>query len=172
MTDHVKDSPSPLAIHVANRLREIAGRKEPPKIAQDAGFRSPNMLNMIASGEAKLPLDRVEKLASALECDANELMRLALSQFMEDRVVRLILAAGASELKTDLDQLGTWLIALATNLRLALDAMDRTTGAAHALSALVSTDFDRVDHLRIEIEKRGTALIGYPTNRSQTAADA
>ena len=172
MTDHTKDSPSPLAIRVASLLREIAGHKELPKIAQDAGFRSANMLNMIASGEAKLPLDRVEKLASALECDPNELMRLALAQFMEDRVVRLILAAGAAQLQTELDQIGTWLIALATNLRLALDAMDRTNGAAQALSTMVGTDFDRVDHLRIEIEKRGTALIGYPTNRSQTAADA
>lgn len=161
MTD-VNNEPLNLPSYVSERLREIGDRKSKPVIAADAGFRSPGMLDMIASGEAKLPLDRVEGLAHGLECDPAALMRLALPQFMDDRTARLVVAAGATELKTKIDQLGTWLIALSTHMRIALEGMDRTAGAVQTLAELVGADFERVDHLRIEIEKRGTALIGYP----------
>lgn len=162
MTDVKNDEPMDHQSYVSERLREIGDRKSKTVIAADAGFRSPGMLDMIASGEAKLPLDRVQDLAHGLECDPAALMRLALPQFMEDRTARLVLAAGATELQTRIDQLGTWLIALSTNMRIALEGMDRTAGAVQTLAESVGTDFERVDHLRIEIEKRGTALIGYP----------
>jgi len=45
---------------------------------------------MVKNGTAKLPLDRVADLARAMECDVNDLMRLALRQFHEEDVVRCI----------------------------------------------------------------------------------
>jgi hypothetical protein len=104
----------------------------------------------------------VETVAAALECSKHELMRLALQQFMDERVVHLVLATGAAQWRTEIDQLGTWLIAVATNMRIAIDSMDRRMSAAQTLAELVSSDFDRVDRLRVELEKQATAMIGYP----------
>jgi transcriptional regulator with XRE-family HTH domain len=49
-------------------------------IANEAGFRLPNMLSMIKGGDSKLPLDRVATLARALGVDETHLLRLALEQ--------------------------------------------------------------------------------------------
>jgi hypothetical protein len=70
---------TPLADFIEKRV--LAMRPKPQnEIAEEAGFVNTNMLSMIKSGAAKLPLDRVAGLAAALECDPKLLFRLALEQ--------------------------------------------------------------------------------------------
>lgn len=54
--------------------------KNQSEISKQAGFRTPNVLSMIKTGESRLPLDRVVALAKALECDPALLFKLALEQ--------------------------------------------------------------------------------------------
>ncbi|MVO95508.1 hypothetical protein [Rhizobium leguminosarum] len=44
---------------------------------------------MVLSGEAKLPLDRVEEVAGRLRCNKHELFRLAMHQFFDDVAIGL-----------------------------------------------------------------------------------
>ncbi|WP_131120384.1 helix-turn-helix transcriptional regulator [Lichenihabitans psoromatis] len=53
-------------------------------IARETGFPKPNMLSMLKHDEAKLPLDRVPKLAAAVGADPAHLFRLALEQSWPD----------------------------------------------------------------------------------------
>lgn len=66
------------------RISDLRPTKTQIAIAAEAGFRSPNMLPMIKSGSAKLPLDRVPGLAKALECDPALLFRMAVEQLATD----------------------------------------------------------------------------------------
>ena len=68
-----------LAAYVDRRVLELKPKLQ-ADIAEEAGFTSHNMMSMIRSGATKLPLDRVPKLAGALECDPAFLLRLALEQ--------------------------------------------------------------------------------------------
>ena len=65
---------------IRKRILELRSRKNQADIAQEAGFRQPNVLSMIKSGQTKLPLDRVPGLAKALECDPRHLFGLAIKQ--------------------------------------------------------------------------------------------
>jgi hypothetical protein len=49
-------------------------------MAQQAGFKSSNMITLLKLGSSKLALDRVPGLAKALEVDPALLMRMALEQ--------------------------------------------------------------------------------------------
>jgi len=69
-----------LAKFIEMRALELRPRKSQIEIATEAGYFNPNMLAMIKSGSAKLPLDRVHSVAKALECDPKLLFKLALEQ--------------------------------------------------------------------------------------------
>jgi transcriptional regulator with XRE-family HTH domain len=71
---------SRLAKFLDTRLLELKHLKTQAQIAEEAGFRNPNMLTMIKQGSTKLPLDRVPDLATALDTDRALLLRLALEQ--------------------------------------------------------------------------------------------
>lgn len=86
---------SRLASFVAKRIKDLAGVRSQREIARIAGFTQPNMISMIKTGEAKLPLERVEKLAVALDCDPRQLAQLALEQFHGPDVLRLLQAGHA-----------------------------------------------------------------------------
>jgi transcriptional regulator with XRE-family HTH domain len=81
---------SRLASFVAKRIKDLAGVRSQREIARIAGFTQPNMISMIKTGEAKLPLERVEKLAIALDCDPHRLAQVALEQFYGPEVLRLL----------------------------------------------------------------------------------
>ncbi len=155
-------SPPSLTAFVSDRVHERLEHKSLTEIARDAGFRSADLLTKIVAGTAKLPLDRVSDVARALECDANELMRLALPQFMEGHVVQLVLSAGAAHLERKLDRMGTSLVGVATNLRIAVQAMDRTSGVLETLTEMLGRDIERFNDLCVEIEKWSSELTGYP----------
>ena len=75
---------SRLVKYLEKRVIELRPRKTQIAIGAEAGFRQPNMLAMIKSGSAKLPLDRAPGLAKALECDPAMLFRMALEQLSQD----------------------------------------------------------------------------------------
>jgi hypothetical protein len=75
---------------VAKSVLALKPRKTQAEIATQAGFPSANMMSMLKSGALRLPLDRVQPLASALEVDAAYLMLLALEQMVGDTDAKAI----------------------------------------------------------------------------------
>lgn len=50
-------------------------------------FLESRLFKMILSGDAKLPLDRVEEVAELLDCDTRHLFRMAMRQFYDKESV-------------------------------------------------------------------------------------
>lgn len=73
-----------LTKYLEKRILELRPKKTQIAIAAEVGFHNPNMLAMIKAGTAKLPLDRVAALATALECDPVMLFQLAVEQAGEN----------------------------------------------------------------------------------------
>ena len=78
---------STAAAFISKRLYELRSRKTQADIAAAAGFVSANMISMIASGRAKLPIERAVELAKALECEPAFLVRLALEQSLTQPLI-------------------------------------------------------------------------------------
>lgn len=57
--------------------------------AREDSFANSKFLELILRGDAKLPLDRVEEAALALDCDARRLFRLAMRQFYDEESICL-----------------------------------------------------------------------------------
>ena len=87
-----KSTKSRAAQFVARRIYELQSRKTQAEIASAAGFNSAGMISMIATGKAKLPLERAVSLAAALECDPALLVRLALEQTLTQPLLDQIFA--------------------------------------------------------------------------------
>lgn len=106
------DEPT-LADFVTSRIRELADERGylQQGIARAAGMK-PRMLQMIADGAAKLPLDQVRELASALGCGASELMRLALPQYLDRDVLALVYESANAAPQDELRRLHAWIVAL------------------------------------------------------------
>ena len=68
-----------LAAFIAKRVLELRPKSQ-IDIAGEAGFQNPNFISMLKNGAAKLPLDRVLALATALDCDPKRLFLLAFRQ--------------------------------------------------------------------------------------------
>lgn len=71
---------SRIASFLERRISDLKSVKSQAEIAAEAGFPSRNMLSMIKTGDARLPLDRVPALAKALDCDPAVLFKLAVEQ--------------------------------------------------------------------------------------------
>jgi len=84
---------SRIAQFIGRRIYELQGTRSQLEIAKAAGFDSPNMLSMLKTGKVKLPLDRVERLARALDCSSAELARLALEQYFDRPTLELLRGA-------------------------------------------------------------------------------
>ncbi|HEY8577772.1 MAG TPA: helix-turn-helix transcriptional regulator [Devosia sp.] len=67
---------------IETRVLELKSNKTQAEIAAGAGFVNPNMISMIKSGSARLPIDRVPALARALEVDPRRLLQLAVEQWV------------------------------------------------------------------------------------------
>ena len=80
-----------LARYVRRRVSELQSTKTQAEIAAEAGYVNPNMITMIKQGQCRLALDRVPRLARALDCDPAHLMRLALEQAIGPVAARAIL---------------------------------------------------------------------------------
>lgn len=51
-------------------------------IAEECGFDSPNIITMFKKGDTRLPLNRIEPLASALSVEPANLLRLVMLEYM------------------------------------------------------------------------------------------
>lgn len=71
---------SKIAKFLSKRIDELSGRFSQKELAQKAGFKTVNIMSMMKNGDAKVPLDRVPALASALEVDPKLLFRMVLEQ--------------------------------------------------------------------------------------------
>jgi hypothetical protein len=72
---------TPLTKFLEKRVLELRPVKSQAEIASEAGFLHPNMISLIKNGTARLPLDRVPALATALDVDPARLLQLALEQW-------------------------------------------------------------------------------------------
>lgn len=80
-----------LVVFLRERIKALRGIKTQAEIAAEAGFNSVNMLAIIKAGGCRLPIDRVQALAAALDVDPARLFLLALEQDVGDTTARAIL---------------------------------------------------------------------------------
>lgn len=99
---------------IRERVAQLEYRMSLEEISQEIGFTNPNTLRMIADGETKLPLDRIESFARALDCDTLELAGLAFEQAnMPPLLMRILRASQTILTHEELD----WLQELRTASR-------------------------------------------------------
>jgi len=67
---------SALARFLERRIDELRGLRSQREIAAAAGFKRPNVLSMLKTGETLVPVDRISALARALDVDPVHLLRL------------------------------------------------------------------------------------------------
>lgn len=67
----------------------------------EKGFCGTRLFAVVLSGDAKLPLDRVEEVSDLLECDKHELFRLAMRQFFDDSAIDLLESMCARSLSNE-----------------------------------------------------------------------
>jgi transcriptional regulator with XRE-family HTH domain len=58
--------------------------KPQKQIAEEAGFPKPNIITMFKQGSTTVPLEKIGKLAKALEVDAVHLLKLCLREYLPD----------------------------------------------------------------------------------------
>jgi transcriptional regulator with XRE-family HTH domain len=77
---------------IERAIESLACEISQSEIARKAGFKRPNMLSMIKTGKARLPLDRVPALAASLRVDPTLLFRTAMADYWpeHERTIRLI----------------------------------------------------------------------------------
>ena len=71
-----------VADFIADRLAETD--KTQRQVAQECGFEKPNIITMFKNGSTKLPLNRIGRLAKALDVEPAYLLRLAMQEYMPD----------------------------------------------------------------------------------------
>lgn len=141
-------SNSRIAAYLERRIHELRLRRSQAEIAKAAGFRSADFLSRLKSGAAKVPLDRVESLAQALDVDPGEMMPLALQQFFDREVVEMILRHGSgSRTNATANDLTADLIAIGVEItvgRHELAAIKRAVSAVDRAEQKLTARFDRV----------------------------
>ena len=66
-----------------NHQIEICGKTQ-REISLEIGYDKPNIITMFKQGLTKLPITKVEKMATALGVDPKYLLRLVLNEYMPD----------------------------------------------------------------------------------------
>ncbi|KQW31339.1 hypothetical protein ASE36_03510 [Rhizobium sp. Root274] len=72
---------SSITEYLNNRHSAVAQSDSP------GGFLGTRLFQLILFGDAKLPLDRVEKTAVLLDCNKHELFRMAMRQFYDEQTI-------------------------------------------------------------------------------------
>ncbi|MBY5746146.1 hypothetical protein HFO28_21505 [Rhizobium leguminosarum] len=73
-----------------NLVAFLKGRMAEMSVPAPAGsFLASPLFHMVLRGDAKLPLDRVEEVASVIRVDGGQLFRLAARQFYDEDAIRL-----------------------------------------------------------------------------------
>jgi transcriptional regulator with XRE-family HTH domain len=75
----------PLAQYIYKQVDiQVSRGKNQRQIAQEIGYKKPNMISMFKRGEAKVPLNKIPGLAKALNVDPAYMFRLAIQQYWPD----------------------------------------------------------------------------------------
>ena len=72
-----------IAKYLDEKIEDMKAFKTQRQIAEEVGFKIPNMISMLKNGDSKVPLDKIVLLARALDADAGHLLRLGLEQYWE-----------------------------------------------------------------------------------------
>lgn len=73
------DRPANVAEFITWQIK-LCGKSQ-VEIAKETGFPKPNVLSMIKSGATKVPLEKIGKLAKALEIDPLHLFQMVMSEY-------------------------------------------------------------------------------------------
>ncbi|WP_027478664.1 hypothetical protein [Curvibacter gracilis] len=118
----------PHSATVAQLIRERVAEssKSPSQIANEADLSSPNLLQLVGEGRAKLPVQHVQAVATALGVDPAYLVRLVVTEYLP----------GVWEVVEQALQ-GT---ALTANERKLVDAYRQVTGNSDAVPTVIDRD--------------------------------
>lgn len=118
----------PHSATVAQLIRERVAQssKSPGQIANEAGLSSSNLLQLVGEGRAKLPVQHVQAVGTALGIDPVHLMRLVVTEYLP----------GVWETVEQALQ-GT---ALTANERRLVDAYRQVTGNSDAVPTVIDRD--------------------------------
>jgi hypothetical protein len=70
------------AIFINEQIERLKSVKSQRDIALAIGYEKPNVFSMIKRGETKLPLDKIQPLAKAMDVDPTHLLRMALEDYL------------------------------------------------------------------------------------------
>lgn len=73
-----------LAKLLTDRLLVITNQKSQRDVANELGYKSPNVISMFKRGEIRVPLDKAHDLARVIGVDPKFLFRLALEQQFDE----------------------------------------------------------------------------------------
>lgn len=76
------DTPCIVAQFIRERI-DFLGKPQ-KDVAVEAGFEHPNVITMIKQGKTKLPIAKIGPMATALETDPLQLLKLCLSHYYPD----------------------------------------------------------------------------------------
>jgi hypothetical protein len=62
---------------------DLCGKTQ-KQIAEEAGFQKPNIITMFKKGDTKLPLEKIGRIAKAIEVDPIHLMCMCLREYMPE----------------------------------------------------------------------------------------
>ena len=62
---------------------QICGKSQ-KQIATEAGFEKPNIITMFKQGQTKIPIEKIGRLAEAIEVDAVYLYKLCMQEYQPD----------------------------------------------------------------------------------------
>lgn len=62
---------------------QICGKSQ-KQIATEAGFEKPNIITMFKQGQTKIPIEKIGRLAKAIEVDAIYLYKLCMQEYQPD----------------------------------------------------------------------------------------
>ena len=118
----------PISATVAQLIRQSMAQSEksPSQIADEAGLSSPDLLQLVGEGRAKLPVQHVQAVAGALGIDPVHLMRIVVTEYLP----------GVWESVEQALQ-GT---ALTANERRLVDAYRQVTGNSDAVPTVIDRD--------------------------------
>ncbi len=76
------NKPKTVAEFISEQIDKSA--KTQLEISREAGFEVPNIMTMLKQGKTKVPMNRVGKLAIALDINPRHLMRMVLEEYLPE----------------------------------------------------------------------------------------
>lgn len=78
----VTSKPKTVAEYIAWQI-QLSGKSQ-TEIASEVGFDKPNVITMIKQGKTKVPLNKIGKMAKALEVDPVHFFRMCINEYVPD----------------------------------------------------------------------------------------